>query len=76
MQDETLSDAKLTHLASKISWKNLQTLAISSMGFTQTDLTNLEGDCGGDKMKHNREILITWRKKNSSTSDIISVTVH
>ena len=46
------------------------------MGFTQTDLTNLEGDCGDDTMKHNREILITWRRKNSSTPDIISVTVN
>ena len=75
-QDEALSDAKLTHLASKFSFKDLKTLAISSMGFTQTDLINLEGDCGDDRMKHNREILIRWRRKNSTTPDIILVRVH
>ena len=40
------------------------------MGFTSVETTDLKEECHNDLGQYKRELLITWRNKNSSDPDI------
>ena len=61
LQNDALTDAVIARLASKLSSRALEHIAVQRLGFTEDEVTNLRSECHEDSNRFNRKILIRWR---------------
>ena len=62
LQNDALTDAVIARLASKLSSRELEHIAVQRLGFTEDEVTNLRSECHEDSNRFNRKILIRWEK--------------
>ncbi len=64
----TLSDPQIVHLASQISAKKMELIAVSSLGLSEIQVENMRHE-HGDNVKFNSQVLFTWKHMNYEVAD-------
>ena len=61
LQNDALTDAVIACLASKLSSRALEHIAVQRLKLTEDEVANLRSECHEDSNRFNRKILIRWR---------------
>ena len=64
----------MTRIGLLLAKKEVETLAITHLGFKAYEISHINEDCKGDSEKEIREILLRWR--NKSTKNTVVVCQH